>query len=112
MAELQHGLWVVKSEERYEPTFSYRWELVEAWLPELVAEGRRLGRAAALDRLIERYVRGAVFTTRARLRRLFGVPAGEIEASVARLARARVLRDLAVAGWPGTWLVHRGLAQG
>jgi winged helix DNA-binding protein len=112
MAELQHGLWVVKSEERYEPTFSYRWELVEAWLPDLVAEGRRLGRAAALDRLIERYVRGAVFTTRARLRRLFGVPAGEIEASVARLARARVLRDLAVAGWPGTWLVHRGLAQG
>src|SRR5207249_362644 len=38
MAELQQGLWVVKTEERYEPTFSYRWDLVEAWLPEAVAE--------------------------------------------------------------------------
>src|SRR5207244_4873250 len=44
MAELQQGLWVVKTEERYEPTFSYRWDLVEAWLPDLVAEGRRLPR--------------------------------------------------------------------
>src|SRR2546428_541905 len=34
MAELQQGLWVVKTEERDEPTFSYRWDLVEAWLPE------------------------------------------------------------------------------
>src|SRR5207253_503001 len=38
MAELQQGLWVVKTEERYEPTFSYRWDLVEAWLPGAVAE--------------------------------------------------------------------------
>jgi winged helix DNA-binding protein len=112
MAELQQGLWVVKCEERYEPTFSYRWELVEAWLPDLVAEGRRLSRAAALDRLIERYVRGAVYTTPARLRRLLGVPAAEIEASVARLVRARALRDVAVGGWPGTWLVPRAVALG
>src|SRR5262245_25342779 len=25
MGEVQQGLWVVKSEERYDPTFSYRW---------------------------------------------------------------------------------------
>ena len=106
MAELQQGLWLVKSEERYEPTFSYRWELVEAWLPEHVAEGRRLSRAAALDRLIERYLAGAVYTTPSRLRRLLGVSAGEIDASIARLQRAGALRDVAVAGWPGTWLVH------
>src|SRR5207247_11388230 len=48
MAELQQGLWVVKSEERYEPTFSYRWDLVESWLPEAVAAGRRMSRDAAL----------------------------------------------------------------
>ena len=36
---------------RSRPTFSYRWDLVESWLPDLVAEGRRLARAAALDRL-------------------------------------------------------------
>ena len=106
MAELQQGLWVVKSEERYEPSFSYRWELVEAWLPDLVAEGRRLRRPAALDRLIDRYVAGAVYTTPARLRRLFALPATEVDASVARLLRVRALREVTVAGWPGRWLVR------
>jgi hypothetical protein len=112
MAELQQGLWVVKSEERYEPTFSYRWELVEAWLPDLVAEGRRLGRTAALDRLLERYVAGAVYSTPVRLRRLFGVLDAELEASIARLVRAGVLRHAAVRGWPGTWLVHGTVGPG
>jgi hypothetical protein len=106
MAELQQGLWVVKSEERYEPSFSYRWELVEAWLPDLVAAGRRLRRPAALDRLIGRYVAGAAYTTPARLRRIFAVPAAEVEASVARLVRAGALREVAVDGWPGRWLVR------
>ena len=105
MAELQQGLWVVKSEERYEPTFSYRWELVERWLPDLVAAGRRLSRAAALDRLLERYVAGAVYASPARLARLLGVPAVEITASIARLTRARKLLHTTVAGWPGTWLL-------
>jgi hypothetical protein len=105
MAELQQGLWVVKSEERYEPSFSYRWELVEAWLPDLVVEGRRLTRAAALDRLIARYAAGAAFTTPSRLRRLFGVPAAEVDASVARLVQRRALADVVVEGWPGRWLV-------
>ena len=105
MAELQQGLWLVKSEERYEPTFSYRWELVEAWLPEAVAEGRRLRRAAALDRLIARYVAGAVFASPRRLARLLGVPLTEVEASVSRLGRGGVLREAPIEGWPGRWVV-------
>jgi hypothetical protein len=105
MAELQQGLWVVKSEERYEPTFSYRWELLESWLPDPVAEGRRLSRAAALDRLLERYVAGAVYASPSRLARLLGVPAVEISASIARLRRARKVLHTTVAGWPGIWLV-------
>ena len=105
MAELQQGLWLVKSEERYEPTFSYRWELVEAWLPEAVAEGRRLRRAAALDRLIARYVAGAVFASPRRLARLLGVPLTEVEASVSRLARGGALREAPVEGWPGRWVL-------
>ncbi|HEX2438593.1 MAG TPA: crosslink repair DNA glycosylase YcaQ family protein [Methylomirabilota bacterium] len=111
MAELQQGLWVVKSEERYEPSFSYRWELVEVWLPDHVAAGRRLGRAAALDRLIARYVAGAAYTTATRLRRLLGVAAAELQASIARLARAGMVHDVAVAGWPGRWLVHPRCAR-
>ncbi len=106
MAELQQGLWVVKSEERYEPSFSYRWELVEAWLPAGVAEGRRMSRAAALDRLVARYVGAAVFTTETALRRLFGVPREQIEASVRRLAaRGALIAGCRVDGWPGRWIL-------
>jgi len=112
MAELQQGLWVVKSEERYEPTFSYRWELTEAWLPDLVAAGRRLGRAAALDRLLARYVRGAAFVPAGRLHRLLGVPAAEVDASLARLARAGDAVEAAIAGWPGRWIVATPDARG
>ena len=55
MAELQRALFIVKTEERYEPTFSYRWDLLERWLPDQVAEGRQLSRTAALDRLLALY---------------------------------------------------------
>jgi hypothetical protein len=110
MAELQHGLWVVKTEERYEPTFSYRWDLVEAWLPEPVRHGRRLSRAAALETLIARYVDAAVYTRSRLLARLFGVPLAEIEPAVRRLvAKGRVI-DAEVDGWPGRWLVASAAA--
>jgi hypothetical protein len=106
MAELQQGLWLVKSEERYEPTFSYRWDLLEAWLPEAVAEGRRLSREAAVAGLIDRYTRGAVFTTERQLARLFGLRADEVARAVQTLARAGTLRaDCAIDGWPGRWVV-------
>ena len=101
MAELQQGLWVVKCEERYEPTFSYRWDLVESWLPDLVAEGRRLAAPAALDRLVARYAAGAVFTTGARAcDGSSRVPAAEI-ASVRGAPRSRRRRsaETPVVGW-------------
>ncbi|PYM40671.1 MAG: hypothetical protein DME12_14725 [Candidatus Rokuibacteriota bacterium] len=108
MAELQQGLWVVKTEERYEPTFSYRWDLVEAWLPEAVAEGRRLSRERALERLLERYMRGAVFSNERLLARLFGLRLPEVTRAVGRLVATGGLRaDCVVDGWPGRWLVIR-----
>jgi len=111
MAELQQGLWIVKSEERYEPTFSYRWDLVESWLPKEVAEGRRLSREAAVAGLIERYTRGAVFTSERSLARLFGLRPDEVARAVTTLARARAIRsDCAVEGWPGRWLIHAAAA--
>ena len=106
MAELQQDLWIVKTEERYEPSFSYRWDLVERWLPDAVAEGRGLGRAPALDRLVARYLGGAVYSTPHRMARLFGLGPAETAQAVARLARAgRVSKDVEVGGWPGTWVV-------
>ncbi len=113
MAELQQGLWVVKTEERYEPTFSYRWDLVESWLPELTAAGRRLTRARALEQVIERYLGGAGFTTERALARLLAAPREEVTAAVQRLARRGALvPDISVAGWPGRWIVHASAAAG
>jgi DNA glycosylase AlkZ-like len=106
MAELQRGLWVVKTEERYEPTFSYRWDLVENWLPEPTAEGRRLSRAAALARLIDRYLGGARYSTAGRLARLFGVSAAEVVAALSALARSGAVRvSEPVEGWAGHWVL-------
>src|SRR5437867_6556523 len=103
MGELQQGLWIVKTEERYEPSFSYRWDLLERWLPDQVAEGRALGRAAALDRLLARYLAGAVYSTPARMARVFGRGAKETAQAVARLAKAgRIRADVEVTGWPAS----------
>lgn len=108
MGELQQGLWIVKTEERYEPTFSYRWDLLERWLPEQVAEGRRLGRPAALERLITRYLAGAVYSSPALIARLFGLGRAEVEAALIRLTRAgRVSPPFEVPGWPGRWVMSR-----
>jgi hypothetical protein len=106
MGELQQGLWIVKTEERYEPSFSYRWDLLERWLPDPVAEGRRLRRQAAVERLLARYLAGAVYSTPGRLARLFALERREVEAalsSLARVGRVSPLRE--VAGWPGQWVV-------
>ena len=107
MAELQQGLWLVKTEERYEPSFSYRWDLLEAWLPDQVAEGQRLRREAAVEHLVARYAWAAVFTTPPLLSRLFGLPFPEVSGVVSRLVDARILAaDCVVKGWSGRWLVH------
>jgi hypothetical protein len=111
MAELQGGLWVVKIEERYDPTFSYRWDLVEAWLPDATTEGRRLSRAAALDRLIARYIVGAVYSREALLSRLFGVPRTEVGAAVRRLVRSGLVVEGTVEGWPGRWLIDPRISR-
>jgi hypothetical protein len=108
MGELQQGLWIVKTEERYEPSFSYRWDLVEQWLPEAVAEGRGLSRGVALERLLDRYLAGAVYSTPGRLARLFALPREDVGRALSRLgAQGAVALDTAVAGWPGRWLVSR-----
>jgi hypothetical protein len=107
MGELQRGLWIVKTEERYEPSFSYRWDLIERWLPDEVAEGRRLRRPAALERLLARYLAGAVYSTPALLARLFGLGRAEVDRALGALARAGTVEvGIEVRGWPGRWVVR------
>jgi hypothetical protein len=105
MAELQAGLWIVKTEERYEPTFSYRWDLLEAWLPEPIAAGRRLSRERAVAHLLGRYTDAAVFTRPRDLERLFGLSTAEVARAVAGLVSRGALTERAIAGRPGRWLV-------
>jgi Winged helix DNA-binding domain len=113
VGELQQGLFVVKREERYDPSFSYRWDLVESWLADGVREGRRLGRPAALRRLIGRYLGGAGWSSVRGLARLFGVPADEVRRAVVALTRAGDLRTAAsYPGLPADWVVHRSAWRG
>ena len=108
VAELQQGLFAVKTEERYDPSFSYRWDLVEAWLPDAVREGRRLGREAAVRRLVGRYLAGAAWGSVRGIARLFSVPPEEVRLAVAALARSGEVRiGVPVSGLPGDWVVHR-----
>jgi hypothetical protein len=106
VAELQQGLFAVKTEERYDPSFSYRWDLVEAWLPEAVGEGRHLGRPAAVRRLVGRYLGGAAWGSVRGIVRLFGVPAEEVRRAVAALARTGEVRA-SLPGLSADWIVHR-----
>src|SRR5262249_5207916 len=89
-----------------EPSFSYRWDLLERWLPAAVAEGRRLGRGAALERIIARHLTAAVYATPAALARLLGVPRREVDAAGTRLARQGALEaGVEIAGRPGRFIV-------
>jgi Winged helix DNA-binding domain len=106
VAELQQALFVVKTEERYDPSFSYRWDLVEAWLPDAVRAGRQLGRPAAVRRLVGRYLDGAAWGSVKGMARLFGVPADEVRRAVAALTRAgKASAD--VPGLPADWVLRR-----
>jgi hypothetical protein len=112
VGELQQALFAVKTEERYDPSFSYRWDLVEAWLPEGVRAGRRLGRQAAVRRLIERYLGGAAWGSVRGMARLFGLPVDEVRAAVAALARTGAIRaGVAIDGLPADAVV-RSAARG
>jgi len=106
VAELQQALFVVKTEERYDPSFSYRWDLVEAWLPDGVREGRQLGRPAAVRRLVGRYLDGAAWGSVKGMAGLFGVPADEVHRAVAALARSGAV-SARVPGLPEDWVLRR-----
>ncbi len=110
VAELQQALFVVKVEERYEPTFSYRWGLLEAWLPEAVRAGRGLTRATAVRQLLGRYLGGAGWASPRNMARLFGLSRREVDDAVASLSRAGLARTGAiVSGLSADLVVHARL---
>lgn len=106
MAELQRKLWVVKVEELYEPTFSYRWDLLDHWLPEQVRKGEGLARDEAILRVITAYLKAAISSQERIMARLFDLPVVEVEAAVKRLAAIElVTREVPIRGLPGHWVL-------
>ncbi|MBI2080873.1 MAG: hypothetical protein HYT86_03970 [candidate division NC10 bacterium] len=113
IAELQQGLWVVKSEERYEPSFAYRWDLFEARYPRATAAAERIAPAEALGRLAGRLLDTLLWSTPRELGRLLRPEPGELEGALADLeARGRLVRGTRIPGLPPNLLLSRRALEG
>jgi hypothetical protein len=108
IAELQRKLYITMIEARYEPTFTYVWDLLETWLPEPVARGREILRHEAVYRLSRQYLSAVSYASLTQTERVVGVPRVEVEEAAARL-RGEGAIDIGapVDGLPGTWVVWR-----
>ncbi len=107
IGELQRGLWIVKTEERYEPSFSYRWDLLDHWLEEAVEEARKLERAEAVYRLIKKHIETVHYSRAELIARLFDLPPSEVSAGLDRLiAERHAIPDQSVRGLPGRWILR------
>jgi hypothetical protein len=108
IAELQRKLYITMIEARYEPTFTYVWDLLEVWLPKPVARGRRIPHREAIYRLTRQYLSVVYYATLTQIERVVGVPGVEVEEATTRLHDERVIEIGArIEGLPGTWLVWR-----
>jgi hypothetical protein len=106
MAELQRKLWIVKTEEVYEPTFSYRWDLVDQWWPEQVERGEALSRGEAVRQILARYLKVVVASQERIMTRLFDVSLPEMKRVLDVLgAEGLITRGVPIRGLPGLWVV-------
>jgi hypothetical protein len=108
IAELQRKLYITMVEARYEPTFTYVWDLLEAWLPEPVDHGRMLPRHEAVYRLTRQYLSMVYYASMTQIERVVGVPRVEVEEAVSRLQAEGVAEiGVPIDGLAGTWSVWR-----
>ncbi|MFQ5658099.1 MAG: hypothetical protein ACE5G5_11200 [Candidatus Methylomirabilales bacterium] len=112
MAELQRRLWVVKVEEVYEPSFSYRWDLLDDWLPDQVREGEKLSRDEAVLQLVKSYLRIAIASQERIVARLLDLSVDEVERALGVLAtEGLITREIPIRGVPGLWSVWNSAVQ-
>jgi len=108
MAELQQGLWVVKTEERYEPSFAYRWDLFDSRYPRALAAAEPLAPLEALERLTGRLLDALLWSTPRELTRLLRPSGEELERALGGLETSgRLVRDVPVPGLPPRLLLSR-----
>ena len=107
IGELQRGFWIVKTEERYKPSFSYRWDLLDHWLEEHVAAARKLDRAEAAYHLVRTHIEAVHYSRSDLIGRLLDLPPAEVMAGLDRLiSERRAVPDQSVRGLPGRWIVR------
>src|SRR5262245_61786734 len=108
IAELQRKLYITMIEARYEPTFTYVWDLLENWLPEPVARGREILRHEAVYRLTRQYLSVVSYASLTQTERVVGVPRVEVEEAATLLQNEGMIDiDAPIDGLPGRWLVWR-----
>ena len=106
MAELQQKLWVVKVEEVYEPSFSYRWGLLDDWLPKQVRMGEAFSRDDAVVRVVSGYLKNVIASQERNMARLFDLSVGDVEGALVRLADERLItRGVPIQDLPGRWVL-------
>jgi hypothetical protein len=108
MAELQRRLCVCMREVRYEPAFTYVWDLVEARFPERIAPARALREREAAKELCRRYLESVVYASPAQIAAVAGGRAGA-DFALRQLARAgEVKLDARIDGLAGKWVLWTG----
>jgi len=107
IGELQRGLWIVKTEERYEPSFSYRWDLLDFWLEREVAAAQRLDRSEATYRLVETYIEAVHYSRPEIVSRLLELSPSQVGGAFERLIdEHRAVPDQEIKGLSGRWIVR------
>jgi hypothetical protein len=108
IAELQRKLYITMIEARYEPTFTYVWDLLEAWLPEPIAYGREMQREAAIYHLIRHYLSVMSYVSRMQIERVMGASRAEVEAAITQLQDEGAIEIGApIQGLAGKWVVWK-----
>jgi hypothetical protein len=107
-ALVERKLYITMIEARYEPAFTYVWDLLEAWLPTPVARGREIPRHEAVYRLTRQYLSVVYYASLTQIERVVGVPRAELEEAATRLQDEGVAEVGArIHGLAGTWMVWR-----
>lgn len=108
IAELQRRLYITMIEARYDPAFTYVWDLLETWLPEPIARGREIPHDEAVYRLAKHYLSVVSYASLAHLERVVGVARVEVETAIGRLHEEGAIESGApIEGLPGKWVVWK-----
>ncbi|MBI4639289.1 MAG: hypothetical protein HY731_01265, partial [Candidatus Tectomicrobia bacterium] len=108
ISELQQKMWMVMIEARYEPTFTYLWDLLEYWLPGEVEQGRKISRGEAISCITEKYLSVVHYTNLQQLARLVTSNRERILELLDQLSsEGKIEMNVEIQGLPGKWIVQR-----